>query len=117
MSTALERIKTGLSPKGKQLVQRLHGQLDRVKNDAKRVTEVGVATVVTVAGGAAAGALAAKLPYVPTTQVPSDVALGTGCVLLSMMGAGGKNNDHLADFGAGVLAVRAAKETEKALRG
>jgi sugar (pentulose or hexulose) kinase len=116
MSNALEKIKTGLSPRAREVMSRVHGQLQRVKDEAKRVTEVGVSSVVTVAGGVASGALAAKLPLVPGTQVPSDIAVGAGCVLLAMMGAGGKNNEHLASFGSGMLAVRAAKETEKALK-
>jgi hypothetical protein len=113
---AIEKIKSGLSPKAQHVVSRLSAQMQRVKEESKRVTEVGVSSVVTVAGGAAAGALAAKMPTVPGSQVPSDIALGAGCVMLAMIGAGGKNNEHLASFGAGVLAVRAAKETEKALK-
>lgn len=113
---AIEKVKNSLSPKGAAMVTRLHGAINRYKEDARRVTDVGVSTVVTVAGGAAAGVCAAKFPVIPGTQVPTDVALGGTAILFAMMGSGGKNNEHLADFGAGILAVRAAKEVEKALR-
>ena len=113
--SAIEKIKASLGPKQTAAFERIQSQLQNVKREAQRVTEVGVTSVVTVAGGAAAGVLAAKLPTLPGTQVPSDLALGIGCVGLAMMGAGGRNNEHLASFGSGLLAVKAYVETKKAL--
>lgn len=114
--SAIEKIKASLGPKQTAAFERIQSQLQNVKREAQRVTDVGVTSVVTVAGGAASGVLAAKMPVLPGTNVPSDLALGIGCVGLAMMGAGGKNNEHLCSFGSGLLAVKAAKEVEKALR-
>lgn len=114
--SAIEKIKASLGPKQTAAFERIQNQLQNVKREAQRVTEVGVTSVVTVAGGAAAGVCAAKMPVLPGTNVPTDLALGIGCVGLAMMGAGGRNNEHLASFGSGILAVKAAKEVEKALK-
>jgi hypothetical protein len=116
MSTALTKVMNGLSPRGKEMISRYRNQIQRVKQEAERVADVGVSSVVTVAGGAAAGVLAAKMAKVPGTEIPSDVALGAACILGAMLGVGGKNNDHLASFGSGVLAVRAATEAAKMVK-
>lgn len=116
MSNAIERVMSGMSPRGKEILNRYRSQIQRVKAEAERVADVGVSSVVTVAGGAASGVLAAKLPIVPGTSIPSDIALGVACVVGAMVGVGGKNNEHLASFGAGMLAVRAAAETGKMLK-
>lgn len=114
--SAIEKIKASLGPKQTAAFERIQSQLQNVKREAQRVTEVGVTSVVTVAGGAAAGVCAAKFPVIPGLNVPTDLAVGIGCVGLAMMGAGGRNNEHLASFGSGILAVKAAREVEKALK-
>lgn len=116
MSTALTKVMNGLSPRGKEMLSRYRNQIQRVKQEAERVADVGVSSVITVAGGAASGVLAAKLPKIPGTEIPSDVAIGAGCILGAMLGVGGKNNDHLASFGSGMLAVRAATEAAKMVK-
>lgn len=116
MSTALTKVMNGLSPRGKEMLSRYRNQIQRVKQEAERVADVGVASVVTITGGAAGGVLTAKFPKIPGTEIPSDVAVGATCILGAMLGVGGKNNEHLANFGSGMLAVRAAVEAAKMVK-
>lgn len=95
---------------------RLKQSLARVREETQRATKLGVASMATAAGGAVAGALSVKMPSVPGLGMPSDFVLGTVCVGLAMLDAGGDYNDELAGFGSGMLAVAAARETAKALR-
>ncbi len=87
----------------------------RFRQETERATRVGTNAVVVAAGGCAAGVLAQKFPFIPNTQVPTDLVVGTACVVGAMLDAGGAENDKLAAFGAGLLAAAAARETQKAL--
>lgn len=105
MSTALTRAS----------FDRLKSKLESYKEEAKFATRIGVTSMAVVAGGAAAGAISAKLPYVPGTKVPTGAAVGAGLVLLAMSGKLDEQSDHVAAFGAGMLAAISARETEKLL--
>jgi hypothetical protein len=100
----------------KNRLARLKQNLARVKEETQRATKLGVASMATAAGGAAAGALAVKMPTMPGLGMPSDFVLGTVCVGLAMLDAGGDYNDELASFGSGMLAVAASREVAKALK-
>lgn len=93
----------------------MKGRLARYKEHAERAAGVTMNALATTAGGAVAGVLAVKLPVVPNTNVPSDMALGIVCVGLSIADMGGKYNEQLNNFGGGLLAVAAAREVSKAL--
>lgn len=101
MSTAIEKLK------------RVQSQLANMKDEAKRAAKIGVGSTLVVGGGAAAGVLAAKMPYLPRTTVPTAGALGSGLILLSMSGVLDEHSDEVAMVGAGMLAAVAARETEK----
>lgn len=97
-------------------VERLKTRLASMREDAKHATKVGVASLVVVGGGAAAGAISAKMPYLPGTQVPTAAALGTALVAAAMTGLLDEQGDNVAAFGSGMLAAIAARETERMLK-
>jgi hypothetical protein len=103
MSTTLEKY------------TRLKAQLANVKQEAKQAAKLGISSTVIVGGGVIAGALAAKMPYVPKTAVPSAAAVGSGLILLAMSGTLDEHADNVALLGAGMLAAVAARESEKLL--
>lgn len=99
----------------KEKLERLRSQLANMRTEAKHVAQVGTRSVLVVAGGAAAGAIQAKMPFLPGTQVPTAGVVGAGLITLAMSGMLDDQGDNAAFFGAGLLAAIAARETEKAL--
>ena len=87
-----------------------------MREDAKHATKVGVGSLVVVSGGAAAGIVASKMPYLPGTQVPTAAAVGAALVAAAMTGMLEEQGDNVAAFGSGMLAAIAARETERALK-
>lgn len=106
MSTAITRAS----------VDRLKARLASMKDDAKHATKVGVQSLVVVGGGAAAGLISAKMPYLPGTQVPTAAAVGTALVAAAMTGMLDDQSDNVASLGSGMLAAMAARETERMLK-
>ena len=103
MSTTMEKV------------TRLRTQLANVKEEAKHVARLGIASTVVIGGGAAAGLCGAKMPFLPKTAVPTAGALGSGLIVLAMSGVLEKEADNVALFGAGMVAAVVARETEKLL--
>jgi hypothetical protein len=101
MSTAIEKLK------------RVQSQLTNLKAEAKQAAKIGIGSTLVVGGGAVAGVLAAKLPYLPRTTVPTAGAVGSAAILLAMSGVLEEHSDEVAMIGAGMLAAVAARETEK----
>ena len=97
-------------------VDRLKARLAGMREDAKHATKVGVQSLVVVGGGAAAGVISAKMPYLPGTQVPTAAAVGTALVAAAMTGMLDDQSDNVASLGAGMLAAIAARETERMLK-
>ena len=87
-----------------------------MREDAKHATKIGVGSLVVVGGGAAAGVIQAKMPYLPGTNVPTAAAVGSALVAAAMTGMLDDQSDHVANLGAGMLAAIAAKETERMLK-
>ena len=85
------------------------------KEKAKAAARIVNTSMLTVAGGAAAGAIEAKMPYVPKTTVPTPVAIGGVLVLAGMTGLLEEQSDVATAFGSGMLAAMAARETNKLL--
>lgn len=100
----------------KASVDRLKSRLASMREDAKHATRVGVGSLVVVGGGAAAGVITAKMPFLPGTQVPTAAAVGSALVAAAMTGMLDDQSDNLAALGAGMLAAIAARETEKMLK-
>lgn len=95
---------------------RLKARLANVKNEAKHATKVGVTSLVVVGGGAVAGAISAKMPFLPGTNVPTAAAVGSALVAAAMTGMLEDQSDNAAGLGAGMLAAVAARETERMLK-
>jgi hypothetical protein len=95
---------------------RLKARLANVKNEAKHATKVGVTSLVVVGGGAAAGAISAKMPFLPGTNVPTAAAVGSAMIAAAMTGMLEDQSDNVASLGAGMLAAVAARETERMLK-
>lgn len=100
----------------KSTALRLRASLANKRQEAKHAARTANNAVLTVAGGALAGAVAAKMPYLPGTTVPAPAALGAGLVVAAMSGMLDDQSDFAASVGAGMLAAMAARETEKLLR-
>jgi len=103
-------------------ISKMKHQLERAKNavsnmreDAERAVEMGTNTLLTTAGGAVGGVLAAKMPVIPGTEINSCLAIGTITAGLALVGAGGKMGNQLNALGSGLLAVEAYEATKKAL--
>lgn len=99
----------------KNKASRLERTLERYKESAQHAARVGNGALLTVAGGAAAGALGAKLPYVPGTTFPTPAAAGLMGLVAAMSGKMGDQGDTIAAVSAGMLAAVVARETEKLL--
>lgn len=97
----------------KEKLERLRSQMANMREQAKHATRVGTESLLVVAGGAAAGALEAKLPFLPGTQIPTAAAVGVALVAGAMSGMLDDQADNAAMLGAGMLAALAAKETNK----
>lgn len=97
-------------------LDRLKNRLSSMREDAKHATKVGVGSLVTVGGGAAAGVIQAKMPYLPGTQVPTAAAVGTALIAAAMTGMLDEQSDNVAAFGSGMLAAIAARESERMLK-
>lgn len=91
-------------------------KLKSIKEHTKHAAKLGTHGVLTAAGGVAAGVLQVKMPVIPGTNIPSDVAIGAGCVLAAMLDLADGFDDQLNAFGSGMLAVAAARETATILQ-
>lgn len=94
-------------------VERLKTRLQSMRADAKHASKVGIGSLVVVGGGAAAGVIQAKMPYLPGTTVPTAAAVGSALVAAAMTGLLDEQSDNVAAFGSGMLAALAAREAEK----
>jgi len=115
MSTALATVQEKPKSELVQQVMRYRNSLAKAREHTRRAGHVAVGQVCAAAGGATAGALAAKLPVIPKTNIPTDaalgVALGLGVALDMFDGA----NDYVNAFAMGLLGAAAARETQKFL--
>jgi len=94
-----------------QKLNRLQSSVKAARVHGQRVAKLGADSLLTVGGGAAAGVLSVKMPKIPGTQLDSDVAIGTACVLLALMDVADGYDAELNAFGSGLLAAAAARET------
>lgn len=97
-------------------LERARAQIRNLKSEGQRVTRLATHSTLMAAGGAGAGFLRVKMPKVPGTDIPTDLALGTSLVLAATLDLGGDMSDELLAIGGGMLAASAADFTEKQLR-
>lgn len=95
---------------------RLKGRVNSLQERTKEAAEAGVVGLATVAGGAAAGVIQAKLDKFPGTDLPAGPVVGSFILTLAMLGKVGAQRLPIASFGGGILAAYAARETEKLIR-
>jgi hypothetical protein len=99
----------------RQSVERLKSRMANMKKEAKEAARQTRNSAMTVVGGAAAGALAAKYPTIGDTEVPTAAALGVALVGLSVTGMLDEYGDEMNGLGSGMLAAVAAQEVQKAI--
>ena len=93
----------------------MRATLRRVKEETKNVGRVGTAGILSAAGGGVAGAIQAteSIRFVPGTQIPMDLVVGsallTGAALDMFDGA----NDQVSAFAGGMLAFAAGREVQQ----
>jgi hypothetical protein len=110
-------------------IMKLADKLESAQHKLKRAKEKGevVATramraVTTVAGGAAVGIMrgmwgdSAGDVHLPGTKIDADMALGVASVLAGVSEVAGKASDEVLAFGAGALAVVAARHLEQGVK-
>lgn len=96
-------------------IQRARATIRSMRETSKHVGKVMVAQVCAAAGGATAGFLAVKLPVLPKTNIPTDLALGTAIGLGAALDMFDTANDYANAYAMGLLAAGAARETQKML--
>lgn len=94
-------------------IEALTSRLKNVREKSKQGVKIGTSAAITVTGGGAAGALEAKMPTLPNTNVSTAGALGAAGVFAAMSGFLDEHSDHLGNFAGGMLAFVVGKETEK----
>lgn len=99
----------------KEKLARFSARMKNIQAETQRATKLGVGSLATAAGGAAAGVLAVKMPTLPGVNLPSDFVIGTALIAAAMLDAGGDYNEELANFGSGLIAVATSREVAKAL--
>lgn len=73
------------------------------------------ALIATVAGGAAAGALKAKMPLLPIVNVDSRIGAAAACIGAGMFVLKGKMGGWLVNIGGGIAATVVSDKVEEAL--
>lgn len=104
---------------------KLVDKLEKAKERAASLKRAGeeaagrmVHSTLVVSGGAATGVIRGlDMAHIPGTQVQTELAVGTGLVTAGMFGMLGKYSEHAVSLGSGMLAVTAAEQVEKAVRG
>jgi len=117
MAVALSEVtKTELAEK----YSRAASALKRVREETKKGTARFVDSTLTVAGGAAVGAIRGfsdEPPTLPGTEIPLDAALGMVLTAAGIVGAGGDEAARaMTSLGGGMLAVSTAKYVEEVVR-
>lgn len=82
------------------------------KDRAQRLPKATVSSILTAAGGLAAGALDAKYPSIQGTPVGGGLVLGAGG-LIAGFALGGSEGDAILEAGQGAIAGALAVKTYK----
>lgn len=110
-------------------IMRLADKLESAQHKLKRAKEKGEAiavrsmrAVATVGGGVAVGLMrgmwgdASGAVHLPGTKIDADMALGVAATLAGVSEVAGKASDDVLAFGAGALAVVAARHVEQGVK-
>lgn len=104
-------------------LQSAQTRIKHAREKAEVVTNRVVTGTVTVAGGAAAGAINALwakpedggVAKFPGTKLDADLATGLLITLAGVTDMAGKESDKALAFGSGMLAVAASRATQRAV--
>jgi len=84
--------------------ERLETRLGRIRKQAQEATRRSVSAMAAAGGGFTAGYLQTRFPYLPGTEVPTDLAVGAVFVGAALADMAGSYNEELLAFGSGILA-------------
>ncbi len=87
-----------------QHAQRLETKLKNFQKQGAAIVTRGKDGVLTLSGAAVSGFSQVYLPKVPGTEIDTDLAVGSGLLLLGVFDLFGVGADELTDFGAGLAA-------------
>jgi hypothetical protein len=91
----------------------VRAQMRRIKEASQHTVKIGSHSFVTAGGGVIAGALDAKFPKLPNTNVDTAGVVGVLAILAGMSGMAGEYDDEAAAFGSGMLAYLAGRESRE----
>lgn len=100
----------------KEKAQRLQTRLESYREAGLAIAERGTNAALSVAGGAGAAFAAVYMPVIPTTQVPTDLAIGGLVTALGVFDVLGGMAEQATSFGSGLLAVGTFRQLEPVLR-
>ena len=115
MSTALATVNEMPKSQLAQALIRARALQKAAREHTKQMGRAMVSQVLAGAGGATAGFLAVKMPLVPRTKVPTDLALGTALALGSALDMFDGANDYVQAYAMGLIGAGTARETQKML--
>lgn len=98
-----------------QSLMRMRATARAHKETAKKAGLTLFGGVVAGAGGATAGFLATKMPVIPRTQVPSDLALGGAICALCAVDVFDGADQFLSDYAKGLIGAGMKDVTIKLL--
>jgi len=113
MSTALAHVSEMPKNQLAASLVRARASLAQARVHGKRMGRVAVSQVCAAGGGAVAGVLAVKMPFIPRTQVPTDAAVGAALALGVALDLFDGANDYVSALAMGMLGAAAARETQK----
>lgn len=94
-------------------IERLTSQLKNIKQHAAAGARIGMHSMLTVAGGGAAGILDAKLSKVPNTNLDLAGLIGSGGVIAAVTGFFDQHSDGIGAWSAGMLAYVTGREAKE----
>ena len=100
----------------KEKAQRMEARLDKYREAGLAIAERGANAGLAVVGGAGAAFASVYMPVIPTTQVPTDLALGGLITALGVFDVLGGMAEQATSFGSGLLAVGTYRQLEPLLR-
>jgi hypothetical protein len=107
---------SSLATNWKEKALRLEHRFEKFREQGLAVAERGANAGLTVVGGAGAAFAAVYMPTIPTTQVPTDLAVGGLVTALGVFDVLGGMAEQATAFGSGLLAVGTYRQLEPMLR-
>ncbi len=100
----------------REKAQRMEARLQSYREAGLAIAERGANAGLTVVGGAAGAFASVYMPTLPTTQIPTDLAVGGLVTALGVFDVLGGMAEQATAFGGGLLAVGTFRQLEPMLR-